>query len=192
MDIILNWDGDNCDLPIHARQSCFQEKVEEWTTNQKARSAVELVLFILFCEIAGVVGSLFTAPSIPEWYAGLRKPDIAPPNWVFAPVWTTLYALMGIALFVVWRKTFGKGLGRVGISIFMLQLALNVLWSYLFFGLQSPFLGLIEIVFLWFAIAATVALFSRISRIACLLLLPYLAWVSFAGYLNYMLFILNI
>jgi benzodiazapine receptor len=159
--------------------------------NQKARSAVELVLFVLFCEIAGVVGSLFTTPSIPGWYAGLRKPDIAPPNWVFAPVWTTLYALMGVSLFVVWRKTHSKGLGGPAISTFVLQLALNILWSYLFFGLQSPFLGLTEIMILWLAIAATIALFSRISRTAWLMLLPYLAWVSFAGYLNYMIFVLN-
>jgi benzodiazapine receptor len=159
--------------------------------NQKTRSAVELVLFIALCEIAGAVGSLFTTPSIPTWYASLRKPNMAPPNWVFAPVWTTLYALMGISLFIVWGKTHGKDFGRVAITTFILQLALNVLWSYLFFGLQSPFLGLIEITVLWFAIAATIVSFSRISRIAGLMLLPYLAWVSFAGYLNYMVFTLN-
>jgi benzodiazapine receptor len=159
--------------------------------NQKTRSAVKLVLFIVLCEIAGVIGSLFTTPSIPTWYAGLRKPDLAPPNWVFAPVWTTLYALMGISLFIVWNKTQSRGFGRVGISTFILQLALNVLWSYLFFGLQSPFLGIIEITILWFAIAATSVLFSKISRTAGLILLPYLAWVSFAGYLNYMIFTMN-
>jgi benzodiazapine receptor len=159
--------------------------------NQKTRSAVKLVLFIVLCEIAGVIGSLFTTPSIPTWYAGLRKPDLAPPNWVFAPVWTTLYALMGISLFIVWNKTQSRGFGRVGISTFILQLALNVLWSYLFFGLQSPFLGIIEITILWFAIAATSVLFSKISRTAGLMLLPYLAWVSFAGYLNYMIFTMN-
>jgi benzodiazapine receptor len=159
--------------------------------NQKVRNSVELVLFIVFCEIAGVIGSLFTTPSIPGWYAGLRKPSLAPPNWVFAPVWTTLYALMGISLFVVWRKSSGKGLRSVAISAFMLQLALNALWSYLFFGLQSPFLGVIEITILWLAIVATIAFFSRISKLASLMLLPYLAWVSFAGYLNYLIFTLN-
>jgi benzodiazapine receptor len=159
--------------------------------NQKVRNSVELVLFIVFCETAGVIGSLFTTPSIPGWYAGLHKPSLAPPNWVFAPVWTTLYALMGISLFVIWRKRSGKGLRRVAISAFMLQLALNALWSYLFFGLQSPFLGVIEITILWLAIVATIAFFSRISKLASLMLLPYLAWVSFAGYLNYLIFTLN-
>jgi benzodiazapine receptor len=159
--------------------------------NQKVRGAIGLVLFMFICEIAGVVGSLFTTPSIPGWYAALRKPNIAPPNWVFAPVWTSLYALMGISLFVVWRKAAGERLRRIAISTFILQLALNVLWSYLFFGLQSPILGMAEITILWLAIAATIALFSRISKIAAVLLLPYLAWVTFASYLTYMIFMLN-
>jgi benzodiazapine receptor len=159
--------------------------------NQKVRKSVQLLLFIAFCEIAGVIGSLFTTPSIPGWYAGLRKPSLAPPNWVFAPVWTTLYALMGISLFLVWRKRSEKGLRRVAISAFILQLALNALWSYLFFGLQSPFLGVIGITFLWLAIVVTMVFFSRISKLAPLVLLPYLAWVSFAGYLNYLIFTLN-
>jgi benzodiazapine receptor len=159
--------------------------------NQKVRKAVELVLFIFLCEIAGVAGSLFTTPSIPGWYAGLEKPNIAPPNWVFAPVWASLYALMGISLFVVWRKAAGGSLRRIAISTFILQLALNVLWSYLFFGLQSPFLGLVDITILWLAIAATIALFSKISKISAILLLPYLAWVTFASYLTYMIFMLN-
>lgn len=159
--------------------------------NQKIRAVVKLVLFVAFCEMAGVVGAVFTISSIPTWYAGIRKPDIAPPNWVFAPVWTTLYGLMGVSLFLVWSETFGKGFGRSAIAVFFMQLVLNVLWSYLFFGLQSPFLGVVGITVLWLAIAATVALFSRISRTAGLILLPYLGWVTLAGYLNYMIFILN-
>ena len=159
--------------------------------NQRIRTGVKLVLFVAFCEMAGVVGAFFTTSSIPTWYAGLRKPVIAPPNWVFAPVWTTLYGLMGVSLFLVWSKTLGKGFGRLAIAVFIMQLVLNVLWSYLFFGLQSPFLGLVEIMILWFVIAATVAFFSRISRTAGLMLLPYLGWVSLAAYLNYMIFILN-
>ena len=159
--------------------------------NQRIRTGVELVLFVALCEIGGVVAAFFTTSSIPTWYAGLRKPDLAPPNWVFAPIWTTLYGLMGASLFLVWSKTLGKGLGRLAIAVFIMQLILNVLWSYLFFGLRSPFLGLVEITILWFAIAATVAFFSRISRTAGLMLLPYMGWVSLAGYLNYMIFILN-
>jgi len=159
--------------------------------DQRIRIGVNLVLLVTFCEMAGVVGAFFTTSSIPTWYAGIRKPEIAPPNWVFAPVWTTLYALMGVSLFLVGSKTFGKGSGRSAIAVFVTQLMLNVLWSYLFFGLQSPFLGAVEITILWFAIAVTVVLFSRISRTAGLILLPYLGWVTLAGYLNYMIFILN-
>jgi tryptophan-rich sensory protein len=159
--------------------------------NQRIRTGVELALFVAFCEMAGVVGAFFTTSSIPTWYASIRKPDIAPPNWVFAPVWTTLYGLMGVSLFLVWSKTRGKGSGRLAIAVFIMQLVLNVLWSYLFFGLQSPILGLVEITILWFAIAATVAFFFRTSRSAGLILLPYLGWVSLAAYLNYMIFILN-
>jgi benzodiazapine receptor len=159
--------------------------------NQKVRSSIELILFIVLCETAGLVGSIFTTPAIPKWYAGLRKPSLAPPNWVFAPVWTTLYALMGISLFVIWRRRSGAGLRRTAISTFILQLGLNALWSYLFFGLRSPLMGVIGITFLWLAIVATIVFFSRISKFASLLLLPYLAWVSFAGYLNYLIFTLN-
>ena len=159
--------------------------------NQKIRAVVKLVLFVAFCEMAGVVGAVFTISSIPTWYAGIRKPDIAPPNWVFAPVWTTLYGLMGVSLFLVWSETFGKGFGRSAIAVFFMQLVLNVLWSYLFFGLQSPFLGVVEITILWFTITATVAFFFRISRTAGVILLPYLGWVSLAAHLNYMIFILN-
>ena len=151
----------------------------------------KIILFVAFCEMAGVVGAFFTTSSIPTWYAGLRKPDIAPPNWVFAPVWTTLYGLMGVSLFLVWSKTHGKGFGRSAIAVFIVQLILNVLWSYLFFGLQSPFLGLVEITILWITIAATVVFFSRISKTAGLMLLPYLGWAALASYLNYMIFILN-
>jgi translocator protein len=141
--------------------------------------------------MAGVVGAIFTTSSIPTWYVSLRKPDMAPPNWVFAPVWTTLYGLMGIALFLVWSKTRGKGSGRLAIAIFIVQLILNTLWSYLFFGLRSPFLGVVEIVILWIAIAATIVSFFRISKVAGLILLPYIGWVTLASYLNYLIFALN-
>ena len=159
--------------------------------NRRIRRGAELVLFVVLCEMAGVLGSFITATSIPTWYANIRKPDIAPPNWVFAPVWITLYLLMGVSLFLVWSKTLGKGFGRLAITAFITQLTLNVLWSYLFFGLGSPFLGFVEITILWFAIAITIVFFSRISRTAGLMLLPYLGWVSFAGYLNYLIFTFN-
>jgi tryptophan-rich sensory protein len=147
--------------------------------------------FVALSECAGVLGSLFTAPAIAGWYAMLAKPALAPPDWVFAPVWTTLFLLMGVAAFVVWRHAMHRRLGKEALAVFALQLALNVLWSALFFGLHNPGLALAEIAVLSAAILWSVLLFNKVSRIAALLLLPYLAWVSFAAYLNYAIWILN-
>ena len=152
---------------------------------------VRLIISIAVCQLAGIIGSIFTTPSIATWYAGLRKPGLAPPNWVFAPVWTTLFVLMGISLFIVWNAGLDRSYVRRSIAAFGVQLVLNALWSYLFFGLQSPLLGLIEIVILWISIALNIAFFLKVSKIAAYLLVPYLLWVSFAGYLNYLLFLLN-
>ena len=137
------------------------------------------------------LGSIFTAPAIPTWYAGLRKPDLAPPNWVFAPVWTILYLLMSISLFFVLNVGPERRRVREPVVIFGVQLALNILWSYLFFGMRSPLLGLIGVVALWVMIVLTIVSFFKASKLAALLLVPYLIWVSFAGYLNYALLILN-
>jgi len=146
---------------------------------------------ILVCQGAGVLGSVFTAPAIPTWYADLKKPSFNPPDWVFAPVWTTLFLLMGISLYLVWSKeTPGKS-KKAAVAAFAIQLSLNSLWSFLFFGLHAPLFGLLEIVVLWFFILLTLLLFYRLSRPAAFLLLPYLLWVSFATVLNYALFALN-
>lgn len=146
---------------------------------------------ILVCQGAGVLGSVFTAPAIPTWYAGLKKPPFNPPDWIFAPVWTTLFLLMGISLYLVWSKeTLGKS-KKAAVAAFAIQLALNSLWSFLFFGLRAPLFGLLEIVVLWLFILLTLLLFYRLSRPAAFLLLPYLVWVSFATALNYALFALN-
>lgn len=134
-------------------------------------------------ELAGIIGSVFTAPSISTWYAGLVKPALNPPAWVFAPVWTTLFALMGIALWLAWS--------RRNIRIFAVQLALNVLWSFLFFGQHRPGWALIDIVLLLAAIIWTMVAFSKTSKAAAWFLAPYLLWVSFASYLNYALWALN-
>ena len=150
-----------------------------------------LILAIAICQMAGIVGSIFTAPAIPAWYADLRKPDIAPPNWIFAPAWTILYLLMGISLFLIWNAGPNRAAIRRPIILFGIQLAMNAIWSYLFFGLRSPLLGLIWIAALWILIALTIASFLRISRAAASLLIPYLLWVTFAGYLNYQILILN-
>jgi tryptophan-rich sensory protein len=141
--------------------------------------------------MAGIIGSLFTTPAIPTWYLALQKPSIAPPNWIFGPVWTTLYLLMGISLYLVSKAGLGSINVRRSLVMFSIQLALNVLWSYLFFGLRSPRLGLIEIIAMWVAILITMVFFQRVSRGAALLLFPYLLWVSFASYLNYSIVVLN-
>ena len=150
-----------------------------------------LIASIFICELAGITGAVFTIPSIPQWYGALAKPVLTPPAWVFSPVWTLLYALMGVALYLVWNTAGEKQKSRNTILVFGLQLALNVLWSIAFFGLHNILAALAVIGLLWLSIAATIALFYRISRPAGLILLPYLLWVSFAAYLNYMIWALN-
>jgi benzodiazapine receptor len=136
---------------------------------------------------AAWVGSRFQPG---EWYAGLVKPALTPPAWVFGPVWTLLYAMMGIAAWLVWRNfRVAAALGPLG--LFLVQLALNALWSYLFFGLQRPGLAFLDIVALWLAILATLCAFWRAYPLAGLLLFPYLLWVSFATYLNFQFWRLN-
>jgi len=161
---------------------------------QRSKINEFLLLFasIIICQLAGVFGSLFTTPSIPLWYASINKPSFNPPNWIFAPVWTTLFLLMGIALFLIWRKGFKEKDIKIAFSVFIFQLVLNVLWSFLFFGLQSPFAAFIEIIFLWIAILITIILFLRISWVASILLIPYMLWVSFASVLNFAIWRLNI
>ena len=150
-----------------------------------------VVLGVVLCELAGVVGSVFTFPSIGSWYASLVKPWFNPPNWLFAPVWVTLYALMGVSLGLVWNKGMGDRRVRVGLLVFGVQLALNVLWSVVFFGAESLVYGLGVIFVLWVVIAFTMVLFYRVSGVAGLLLVPYICWVTVATILNYYLWILN-
>ncbi len=145
----------------------------------------KLALAIIICELAGVIGSFFTTPSIATWYKTLVRPFLAPPNWVFGPVWTTLFLMMGISLFLVWEKDRKSKIAKIALSVFALQLVLNTLWSILFFGLHNPLLAFIEIIFLWLAILASIILFSKISKPAAWLLVPYILWVSFASYLNF-------
>ena len=152
---------------------------------------IKLIVSILICQAAGLIGSFFTIPAIPTWYAMLKKPSFNPPNWVFGPVWTTLFVMMGVAVFLVWRKGLNTSQVKIALSIFGVQLILNTLWSLLFFGLRSPLAGLIEIWVLWIAITLTLVFFLKISLAAGLLLLPYLAWVSFAAILNLAIWRLN-
>ncbi|MBI5554219.1 MAG: tryptophan-rich sensory protein [Candidatus Diapherotrites archaeon] len=155
-----------------------------------ARKGMELIIAILICQLAGVIGSVFTFPAITEWYSELIKPTFTPPSWVFGPAWITLYTLMGIALFVVWQERTNKRIQK-GILLFGIQLALNTGWSVLFFGLRQPFYAFIEIILLWLVLAFTLREFLKINKTAAYLLLPYLAWVSLAMALNYSVWVLN-
>jgi len=151
---------------------------------------LKLVASVILCQLAGFLGSLFTTPAIPTWYATLKKPFFTPPNWIFGPVWISLFILMGISLFYVWRRPdhpqFKKAL-----IFFFVQLILNVLWSLAFFGLRLPLLGLMDIILLWMVILLTIQHFLKVSKFAGALLLPYLIWISFAALLNFTLWIQN-
>lgn len=136
------------------------------------------------CLAAGIIGSLFTVPAISGWYQFLNRPVFAPPNWIFAPVWTILYVLMGISLYLSWRH-------HARLIWFWVQLILNANWSLVFFGFRSPKLALINIIILWFSIVLTIKDFRRKSPVAAKLLIPYLLWVTFAAYLNWSIMRLN-
>lgn len=161
------------------------------TIVMKGRRYIVLLGFILACNAAGSVGSIATYPNIPGWYATLEKPFFTPPNWLFAPAWTTLFTLMGISLFLVWKRTGFHRKGSFALNIFIVQMALNVMWSFLFFGMRSPLYGLIGIAALWIAIFFTMQKFRRIDIRAYYLLLPYILWVSFAAALNFSVWLLN-
>ncbi|OGG12741.1 hypothetical protein A2875_01945 [Candidatus Gottesmanbacteria bacterium RIFCSPHIGHO2_01_FULL_46_14] len=149
----------------------------------------KLVLGIGLCLGAGALGSVFTTPAIAGWYQGLVKPAFNPPDWIFGPVWTTLFILMGIALYLVWTSNSQKRVAAQ--KIFYTQLGFNVTWSYLFFGFHNPTLALLDIAALWIAIFLTIRAFVPISKTAAYLLFPYLVWVSFAAVLNATIVLLN-
>jgi tryptophan-rich sensory protein len=156
---------------------------------------VNIVKLVICCAVpflVGLMGSLFTtADSLGNWYANLNKPAFNPPNWIFGPVWTTLYIMMGISAFLIWRKGLDSKLVRVALVCFIVQLILNAIWTPLFFGLRSPLAGLIDIILLLSVIDLTVMLFLRISKPAALLLVPYVLWVLFATILNASVYLLN-
>ncbi len=152
----------------------------------------KLLAAIAGCEAVGIASGLFTREGVQSWYPRLRKPSFTPPPWIFGPVWTLLYGLMGTSLYLVARD--GRAdpkVARLAKGLFGLQLVLNGLWSVIFFRQRSPLYALVEIAFLWVAILLTTLAFARVSRTAALLLLPYLLWVSFAAVLNYELWRLN-
>ena len=155
------------------------------------KKAVTLIVFIVVCELAGILGSVFTTPSIPGWYAGLAKPSFNPPSWLFGPVWTILYALMGVAAWLVYEKGVKRPDVKKALSVFAAQLILNALWSIVFFGAQMILGAAVIIVLLGAMILLTIRLFGKISKPAAWLLVPYILWVSFATVLNISLYVLN-
>lgn len=152
---------------------------------------LKLILSIVICQLAGFIGAIFTMDSIPTWYAALNKPSFNPPNNVFGPVWTILYVMMGISMFLIWKEGLKNKDVKNAFIFFIIQLILNSLWSVVFFGAHSVFGGLIIIVLLWLAVLYCIISFRKISRVASILLIPYLLWITFATLLNYYILILN-
>lgn len=150
-----------------------------------------ILIAVFICLSVGFLSGLVTSSSIQTWYVTLSKPSFNPPNWLFGPVWTTLYILMGVAAGMVWSKGLESQEIRLALSAFVFQLGLNALWSIIFFGMKNPGLALAENALLWLSIAGCIYLFGRISKPAMWLLVPYLLWVSFAIVLNYFLWHLN-
>lgn len=156
-----------------------------------SRLFLKLIGAVALCELAGVIGSFFTAESINGWYAELVKPAFNPPNWLFAPVWITLYFLIGLAFYFIWltpEMTDGR---EKAILAFVIQLFLNTIWSIIFFGMHSTILAFVDISLLLIAIIFAIIYFWRISKPASILLWPYFLWVLFAAYLNLAFLLLN-
>ena len=158
----------------------------------REQPVLSLLLVVVLVELVGASGSLFTVQGLDVWYETLERPALAPPNWVFGPVWTTLFALIGGAVWLVWRKIDVRPRRvRVALVVFVVHFVANLAWSLVFFGLQQIAAGLVVILVLWLLIVATMWTFYRVDRRAALLLVPYLVWVSFATYLNYEFWVLN-
>jgi tryptophan-rich sensory protein len=157
----------------------------------RLREVPMLIGSILIPLVIGYLGAIVTLPQISTWYSTLSKPWWSPPNWLFGPIWTTLYLLMGIALFLVWREGVHRRDVKFAILIFGVQLVINLLWSVVFFSFHALFGSFVIVMFLWLAILANIIAFVIISKWAGLLLVPYIIWVSIASYLNYSVYLLN-
>jgi translocator protein len=153
---------------------------------------MKLFISILIPLLVGGIAGYFTSSGVEGWYATANKPWFNPPNWIFAPVWTALYIMMGIALYLVWRtETISSSVKQTSVILFLIQLTLNFFWSFLFFKLQQPGWAFAEIIVMWLAILFTILWFGKISSTAAWLLVPYICWVSFASVLNYAIWKLN-
>lgn len=155
---------------------------------------IKLIIALILPQLAGLIGSLATAQAISTWYVSLNRPNFAPPNWLFAPVWILLFILMGIAFYLIWTKTVKKEEKKLqdrAIRLFLIQLVFNTLWSIIFFGQQLLFLAFLEIIMLWILILLTILQFKKLNQLSAYLMIPYLLWVSFAGILNLAFALLN-
>ncbi len=167
----------------------MMQDVEQSRRSTEAQ-AIGLVVAVVVCYGAALLGNLATMPQIPTWYAGIAKPPWTPPDWLFGPVWSLLYAMMAVAAWFIWRQSDWKT-AKSPLLWFAAQLILNSLWSILFFGMQKPAWSMVEVFFLWLAILMTIRAFWPVSRLAAGLLIPYLIWVSFASVLNVAIWQLN-
>ena len=155
------------------------------------KKVLRFIISIIICQSAGIFGSLFTFEAVPDWYITLEKPFFAPPNWIFGPVWIILYFLMGVSLYIVWKDELKSKTRNVFFVVFAIQLILNALWSFLFFGLKSPLLGLVDILILNALVVVTIFYAKRVSKYAAMLLIPYMVWIIIASVLNYAIMVLN-
>jgi len=152
---------------------------------------VKAIIAIAIPLMVGATSGFFTISGVESWYQTIQKPSWNPPNWIFGPVWTTLYVMMGIALFLVWKEDTSEELKKIAIALFAVQLTLNFFWSFIFFNQQQPGWALVEIIAMWFFILLTIFAFAQVNKTAAWLLVPYISWVSFASILNYTIWQLN-
>jgi tryptophan-rich sensory protein len=151
----------------------------------------KLIIAIAIPLAVGGISGFFTVTGVESWYQTINKPSWNPPNWIFGPVWTTLYVMMGIALYLVWKSDSSDMLKKTAIILFAVQLSLNFFWSFIFFNQQQPGWALVEIIVMWVFILLTIFAFAQVSKPAAWLLVPYISWVSFAAILNYTIWKLN-
>lgn len=154
-------------------------------------NSVKLIISILIPLAIGAVSGFFTTAEIPGWYQTINKPTWNPPSWIFGPVWTTLYVMMGIALFLIWKSDVSQTAKKTAIILFAAQLGLNFFWSFIFFNQHQPGWALVEIIVMWVSILLTIFAFAAVSKTGAWLLIPYISWVSFATILNYTIWQLN-
>ena len=150
-----------------------------------------LIISLTLSQLAGLVGSVFTTSAIPTWYAALEKPSFSPPNWLFGPVWISLYILMGISIYLIWQRIEENKKTRRAMWLFWINLFFNASWSIIFFGLHNPGLAFVNIIIIWLLIIILMFKFWPINKWSTYLLIPYFIWVSFASVLNYFIWYLN-